>query len=256
MKKLVVYGAPYPDVVKIVYAINARNPQWNLLGFVEDNPIYEGKDVLGYPILGNSSIITDLATDSNVYFFSNHYGHYEDFKARCDFLVDNNCKIASLIHPDIDLSYVKVGIGCLLAEDTYLGAYVELGDFVTIRGQSIISHHAKVSDYVMISPGCNVGSVCRVGEGAFLGAGCTILRTKNLGAACTVGCGAVVVKDVDVNSTVVGVPAQKIKKPFHKRIIKKIIREIKNYKVSFNKNESCLNNEKINCKSLSDRDDN
>jgi hypothetical protein len=38
MKKIVIYGAAYFDVVKLIDAINRVSPAWTLLGFLDDTP--------------------------------------------------------------------------------------------------------------------------------------------------------------------------------------------------------------------------
>jgi hypothetical protein len=42
-KKLVIYGASNPCVLKILNAINRVQPSWDLVGFVDDAPEKQGK---------------------------------------------------------------------------------------------------------------------------------------------------------------------------------------------------------------------
>ena len=61
---LVLYGAGNPEAVKLVAAINRAAPMWELLGFIDDTPEKQGRDVLGVPVLGTAAYLDrlDLAT--------------------------------------------------------------------------------------------------------------------------------------------------------------------------------------------------
>ena len=50
-----------------------------------------------------------------------------------------------------------------------------------------------------------------------MGSGSTVIQGKKIGKASIVGAGAVVIKDVDIYSTVVGVPAKIIKVDYERR---------------------------------------
>ena len=228
MKKLVVYGSAYPDIVKLIDAINLVNPEWELLGFIDDKKETQGKSVLGYPALGDRSVIPDLVKDKNIYFFNSYVDGLSVFKERINLLESYGCNIPTLIHPSVDMNHVKIGRGCLIAEGCVIGTKVEIGNFVSTRIRSVICHDTRVEDYSFIGPGVTIGSCLTLKSGSFIGAGATILRTKNVGKDSVVGAGAVVVKDVPERTTVAGVPARKLRKNPIKRVIRRIRKEIKN----------------------------
>jgi len=253
LKKLVIYGASYPEIVKLVDSINRVNPEWEILGFIDDKDEYENRYILNYPVLGKKELIKTLSLTPDVYFFNNYYGKLNEFKKRLEYLISNNCKIPTLIHPSVDLNYVKVGKGCVITDGCVIGSNVEIGNYVTIRLKSIISHDVKIEDYVLIAPGANIGSCVTLKEGSFIGAGATIMRTKTVGVECTVGAGAAVVENTPDRSIVVGVPAKKLKKNLFRRIIRRINRDFKKLK-KFLKSKHKYNNlfrEKFNHKNSS-----
>ena len=51
----------------------------------------------------------------------------------------------------------------------------------------------------------------KIGKSCYIGANSTILPTINIGNNAIVGAGAVVIRDVEENSTYAGVPAKRIK---------------------------------------------
>ena len=54
MKKLIIIGAGGVgrETVQLVADINDRNPEWQLLGFVDDAIVLQGKQIQGVPVLG------------------------------------------------------------------------------------------------------------------------------------------------------------------------------------------------------------
>ncbi|EKE03341.1 MAG: hypothetical protein ACD_20C00214G0011 [uncultured bacterium] len=233
MKKLVVYGTVYPDIVKLIDSINRVNPEWELIGFIDDNEQKQGKEILGIPVLGGREIIPELTKDENLYFFNNYFGSVSDFKRRIALLESYGCKIPTLIHPAVDIVHSSIGRGCIIEEGCNIGTRVTIGNFVTIHPRCVISHDVKIEDYALIAPGCTVGSCLHIRMGSFIGGGATILRTKNLGRNSVVGAGAVVVNDVPDGITVVGVPAKKMKKNLFRRLMRRLSRDIRRIKQSW-----------------------
>lgn len=228
MKKLVIYGAQVPDTIKLIDAINETNFEWNILGFIDDRKNRQKTSFMGHHVLGTTEILPELTGEENIHFFVTHFESPRTFKKKVETLKLYNCKFASLIHPSINLKYVKVGEGCQISEGCNIGANVEIGNFVTIRLKSLICHNAKIEDYTIICPNATIGSISLIKEGCFISTSATVLRTKIVNEWSTVGAGAVVVKDVPPNTTVVGIPAKKIKKS----VLKRIIRILKNLNIS------------------------
>ena len=56
VKSLVIYGAGYPDVIKLIDRINAVDSQWEIKGFIDDLPENQESSFMGYPVLGTSEL--------------------------------------------------------------------------------------------------------------------------------------------------------------------------------------------------------
>lgn len=222
MKKLAIYGAGYFDCIKVIDAINRDHSEWEILGFIDDRESLVGQSFLGHKVIGTSKLIPELAKDENTYFFTNYFDPFPNFKKRIDTLKAHNCKIPNLIHPSVDTSYVSLGEGCIIPEGCVLGSNVKMGNYVSMRIRSLVSHDSNIEDYSFIGPGCVVGSSATLKEKCFVGAGATVILNRTVGANSYIGAGSVVTHDVPDGVTVVGVPAQKIKKSFIKRAIKKL----------------------------------
>ena len=69
MRDLVIYGAGYPEVVKLVHAINRTGPAWRVVGFVDDT-LEPGSRFMNLPVLGGRDRLAELR-DSGAAFVNN-----------------------------------------------------------------------------------------------------------------------------------------------------------------------------------------
>lgn len=210
MRDLVIVGCAYPEVVKLVDAINRHAPAWNLVGFVDDRPEQAGANVLGYPVLGTRDILGGLDPESTSA-FSNVSGKVANAWLIADLLDQAHLPIANLVHPAVDLAHVRLGRGCILPEGCVVGSRTVIGDFVAARLHVVISHDVVVEDFVFIGPGAVLGGEVHVESGAFIGAGATVVTGCRIGAHSVIGAGALVAEDVPAHCTVAGVRGRVVK---------------------------------------------
>jgi sugar O-acyltransferase (sialic acid O-acetyltransferase NeuD family) len=212
MKKLIIYGASFLDIIKLVDAINRKKPTWEIQGFLDDNKELLGSVIMGYPVLGGRELLDKLSLQKNTFFFVNISSHWRRVKSIAEILDSYNCKIVTLVHPSIDMNYVRIGRGCIISDGCIIGSNVIIGDFVIARLRALISHDITIEDYVFIGSGANIASNAVLKRGCYLGSGATIMRKRIVGESSIVGAGAVVTKDVQPDVTVAGVPAKEMKK--------------------------------------------
>lgn len=206
IKQLYIIGAMYLDIIKLIAAINAKKPNWNIGGFLDDRTNIHKEHQKN--IIGGTEKLELLSSNPNTYFFSNMGGNWRYHRIISEKLQSINCNIATLIHPSIDINMVRIGRGSILADGCIVGSGTYIGNFVTVRLKSLISHDVKVEDYVFIGPGVNIGGGAILKKGCFIGIGATIMGNIMVGEGSTVGAGAVVTKDVEPNSVVIGIPAR------------------------------------------------
>lgn len=213
MKKLIIFGTSYLDVIKVVDAINREKPTWEVLGFINDLEEFQGRSFLDYPVLGTRDIIERYCDRKDVYFINNISRTTADRFAVGSLMDSYGCRYANLIHPRIDTKYSEIGTGCIMPEGTTIGGQTIIGDHVLTRLNTTVSHDVEIGNYVYIGPGATVSGNAKVRDRVLIGAGATILFNRTVGEDSTVGAGAVVTKDVAPGVTVVGNPARQMKKP-------------------------------------------
>lgn len=117
--------------------------------------------------------------------------------------------LVNAIHPSVKiLGDVSIGQNCILHAGAIVGYKVILGNGVILNTGSQLDHHVVVEDGVTIDPGCVVAGNVLIKKFATLHTSTTVINKIVIGAKSVTGAGSVVIRDVQENSTVVGVPAK------------------------------------------------
>jgi sugar O-acyltransferase (sialic acid O-acetyltransferase NeuD family) len=193
------------EVLDLVKDINAMASTFDFLGFLDDGEVQvQLLERVGAPLLGRSSILSDLAAS-----FVIGIGSGEP-RRRIDALARSWDRTAvTLTHPSATIGNdVTVGEGVVIAAGVRLTTHIVLGRQTHLNVNCTVGHDVIVEDYATLYPGVHVGGGCVIGEGATLGTGCVLLPNVRVGRGATIGAGAVVVRDVAPATTVVGTVAR------------------------------------------------
>jgi sugar O-acyltransferase (sialic acid O-acetyltransferase NeuD family) len=210
MRDLVIFGAGYPEVVKLVGAINRRQPAWRLLGFIDDSAP-PGSELLGRPVLGTRDALSRYV-DAGTLFLNNVARTMTARRAVTEVMERAGCSFATLLHPDIDPCFCEIEPGVVAAEGAVFGSRTRIGRHCAIRFRAVVNHDNVLEDHVFIGPGATLCGDVRVCSGAYVGAGSVVKEHVTIGAGSVVGAGAVVIKDVVPGDIVAGVPAVSIRR--------------------------------------------
>lgn len=126
-------------------------------------------------------------------------------------LIGRKIKFANVISPDSQISkYATLGNGLIIKRGAIISSDAVIGDNTTIQSYACIGHDAIIGKHCQISTHVDIGGASVLGEGVFVGLNAPVREKINIGDYAIISAGAVVLKDVDANVTVMGNPARVI----------------------------------------------
>lgn len=213
MKKIVIIGAGgFGREVKIIIDdINKEKPQYNFLGYYDDN-VEKGKIINGFPILGTIHELNNLTEETFVVLGIGEPKTKKNLMAQ---LNNNKLQFPTLIHPSCIISNdeVNIGKGVIICAGNIITCNIRIEDFVTINLMCTVGHDTTIKNYCSFMPSVNISGEVEVHESVYVGTGAKIINRLLIGKNTIVGAGAVVSKSLPENCTAVGIPAKPIK--FH-----------------------------------------
>ena len=121
-------------------------------------------------------------------------------------------RLLNAIHPSaVIIKSAVIGVGNMIGANVVINSNTKIGNNTVINTAAVVEHDCLIEDGASISPCTLLSGRVKVKEGGFICASAVILPRITIGKYAVVGAGAVVLKDVEDNSTVVGIPAKKIK---------------------------------------------
>lgn len=125
-----------------------------------------------------------------------------------DELTGRGLTAVGLVHPQATLgSDCRIGEGTILNAGARATTNITLGRHVQLHANCTVGHDAELEDFVTVLPGATISGSVRLGRGVTIGTGANVLPGLHVGDGAFVGAGAVVIRDVEPGTTVVGVPA-------------------------------------------------
>lgn len=206
-----ILGANNPELIRLFKRFQKANPEWKLVGFLDNDKTKQHKDFRGYNVVGGSEAIKDEK-------YKNHYvvnGITRDAITRRDTtleLIEYGARFTNLIHPNVDTEDAILGKGLYIQESVIIQPEAVIRDHVAINGGSIISHETEVGEFSFIAPGCVISGKVTIGNTVLIGTGAVVKPRIKIGEGAVIGSGAVVTKDVEPYTVSVGCPARAIRK--------------------------------------------
>ncbi len=206
MRKLFIIGAG--GFGRELYVWASHHPDcgraWTLAGFLDDNP-----DALGkfggfapvYPLTGHKP------APGILYLIGLGMPNLKEKLVSP--LVASGAEFLTFIHPQALIgARVKLGQGVVICPGAILSVDIEIGDFAMVNLNCTIGHDASIGPWTSLSAQCDITGYVRVADRVFMGSRASVIPEKSVGSRAIVGAGAVVVRDVPPDVTVVGIPAR------------------------------------------------
>lgn len=135
-------------------------------------------------------------------------------KKYAQMIVNKGGKFINVIHETAYIGKnVKLGKGCIVGAYSKIDCDVEIGDFVCIQDLSAIGHDSKIGDWCMLDSYTFTGGFSLLGDSVTLHTRTTIIPHIHIGDNSTINVGSVVIRNVPVNSVMMGNPAKRILAP-------------------------------------------
>jgi len=220
MKKLVVVGAGGfgREVAQLARHKNVVKPEWEILGFVDDNRDLEGKIINGFQVLGDIDWLVANAEGKHAVFAFGEPELKRTVEAR---LQGSGIRYATLIHPFTVIgNSVEIGEGTIIVAGVVLTVDIKIGRHVIINANSCAGHDANFGDYVTIAACVNVMGEVTIGEGCYVASGVTIRDAVTIGKNSIIGLGAVVVGDLPADIVALGCPAKIVRENITGKVFK------------------------------------
>jgi len=117
------------------------------------------------------------------------------------------------VHPSASISaiHTSIGAGSVIMANAVVNSCAQIGNHCIINSNATVEHENIIEDYVHISVGTKLGGAVKVGKRTWIGIGATVSNGISVCGDCMIGAGSVVVKNIGIPGTYVGVPARKIK---------------------------------------------
>ena len=218
LNEIVLIGARIDGQAGVVLDALERMGKHKVIGFVDNSPSLQGKKVDGIPVLGSSDDLStlDLPTDSVHLSIGDNIARFELYKL----LKSRKFKFVRIIHPHATVSQrAVIGEGCFVGARAVISKGVKIGKVSIINTGAILEHDDIIGNAVHIAPGVKTAGRAKVDDYAFLGIGSTILPDIHIGSGSMVGAGAVVTKDVEKKSTMIGYAAIPHKKSIYHLVV-------------------------------------
>jgi sugar O-acyltransferase (sialic acid O-acetyltransferase NeuD family) len=196
------------ETLELVRAVNRRSPEWEVLGFLDDDPSRHGTQVNGLPVVGPTEAAHDHPEARVVACVASPSDPPRRLRlvSRLGLPAE---RYATLVHPAAVIPEpAELGPGTVVHATSVLTADVRLGAHVAVMPGVVLTHDDVIGDGVTFGAGVRVAGGVTVDEGAYLGSGALIRENIRIGAGAVVGMGAVVTASVPPGETWVGVPAR------------------------------------------------
>jgi len=184
-KQFVVAGTGLSEIIRLCEDFCSDNPDYEFIGFVDDNTDNRKRELYGYPLLGDFTYVAKR----QVLVVNSIARTTEVRKLSTERLKSLQATFMNLVHPSTTLDANSIGTGnvvdrgCIIHRGARIGSHnmfltnVVVGHDSIIGDNNFIGHHCVFNGFVTLgsdsyiggasifSPGTTVGSGCNIGMG-------------------------------------------------------------------------------------------
>lgn len=175
------------------------NPQYEVAGFLDDNPENFARYTLSAPLLGS---IKDHKPD-NRYKYIIGIANTEVRKKFVEHFLSMGANFVKLVHKNAYISpSAEIGEGVIIGPNANIGPNVKIGNFNLINARSSLGHDTIIGNYNLVSPNtCFSGFTC-IGDENLFGINCATIPGIRVGNRNKISAGMILDSNVGDDSVV------------------------------------------------------
>jgi sugar O-acyltransferase (sialic acid O-acetyltransferase NeuD family) len=205
--RIVIIGAGQHSQVMadILLRMQENGESLDLAGYLDDDPLLTGLDILGFPVLGGTDDLIAVEHDAIIAAIGDNHTRSRMF----DRFLESGERFFVAKHPRAIIAPdVRLGEGSMVCAGVVVNTGTIIGRNVILNTGCTVDHHSQIGCHVHIAPGVHIAGEVTVGEGALIGIGATVMPGRRIGAWSVVGAGALVHEDIPDRVVALGVPAK------------------------------------------------
>ncbi len=197
---------------RLLGEIMRRLPQFECVGYLDDDPAKAGQAYYGIPVLGGFALIPRLAERG----ITGAIPVLGDLGLRLgmfDLMRRHGLEAITAVEPSVvAASDLRLGEGGLISFGTIILNNVEIAPYAFIGSGVKILHDVSIAKNCVIGGGTVIGSTTSIGENFACGVGCVIRSGGvRIGRNVQLAAGTVVLQDIPDNAFAIGNPGRVIR---------------------------------------------
>lgn len=211
MRDILIYGFGGfgHEVACLINHINAIEPTWNIVGYIDDG-VEVGTECIYGKVLGGIDVLNAWNTPISVAIAVGSPKYLEELPSKItNPLVD----FPNIIAPNVfyfDKESVGMGKGNIITFGCRFSCNIRMGDFNVLDGCISFGHDVVVGNYNMLFPEVRVSGQTTVGDKNYFGSRCFIAQCLRIGNENKFGAGTYIFRKIKDGGFYMGNPAKKV----------------------------------------------
>lgn len=209
-KKLIIFpfGGNGREAAAQLAGSDPLKKEWQLVGFVDDDPAVRGKTACGVPVLGGTKVLKEYPK-AKVLAVPGNAGDYLKRRHIIEGLDLKKDRFAQVLAPSVVISPdAKIGYNTLLLANVVVGCGASVGNHCIILPNTTLGHDSVIEDFCCIGANVAVSGHVTIRSGCYIGSGSAIRERVTVQERSLVGLGSNVIADIAKDVIVVGNPAK------------------------------------------------
>lgn len=211
MKDIAIYGFGGfgREVACLIHHINEVNPEWNLVGFIDDG-VPAGTQCKYGEVLGDRRTLNDWGKPLSVVIAIGAVNFLEDISNK---ITNSLVDFPNIVAPNcffFDKDSVMMGKGNIITFGCRMSCDVQLGDFNILNGCVSLGHDVVLGSHNVLFSETRISGGVTIGDDNFFGAKSFVSQTVTIGNRNRFGAGTFVFRKIKDDGLYMGNPAKKV----------------------------------------------